>query len=153
MEIRRQQASKFPTTTLSRYHCRTHFHPHRGGADHHYYHRQNCEAHNITFITWNMSNASGHPAPRSHPHDENGTKEFPIELDVEGSEIMGSLKSTADEEAPTLAHLTDFTCAICLDAPPSITDVASISGCMHTSCFDCSVEWGAGGIGQQTHQE
>ena len=88
-----------------------------------------------------MSNASGHPAPRRHPHDGNGTKEFPIELDVEGSEIMGSLTPPADEAALTLAHLTDFTCAICLDAPPSITDVASISGCTHTFCFDCIDKW------------
>jgi hypothetical protein len=88
-----------------------------------------------------MSNASGHPAPRRHPHDGNGTKEFPIELDVEGSEIMGSLTPPADEAALTLAHLTDFTCAICLDSPLSITDVASISGCTHTFCFDCIDKW------------
>jgi hypothetical protein len=35
----------------------------------------------------------------------------------------------------------DFTCAICLDAPSSLTEVATISGCAHRFCFDCIDKW------------
>ena len=35
----------------------------------------------------------------------------------------------------------DFTCAICLDTPSCMTEMASISGCMHQFCFDCIHRW------------
>ena len=35
----------------------------------------------------------------------------------------------------------DFTCAICLDAPSSLTELATISGCTHRFCFDCIDKW------------
>lgn len=35
----------------------------------------------------------------------------------------------------------DFTCAICLDTPSIMTEMASISGCMHQFCFDCIHRW------------
>lgn len=35
----------------------------------------------------------------------------------------------------------DFTCAICLDTPSCMTEMASISGCMHQFCFDCINRW------------
>jgi hypothetical protein len=51
--------------------------------------------------------------------------------------------STTSASTPVLAvaTLTNFTCPICLDAPTSMTDVASISGCTHKFCFDCIDKW------------
>ncbi len=35
----------------------------------------------------------------------------------------------------------DFSCAICLDTPSCMTEMASISGCMHQFCYDCIHRW------------
>lgn len=46
-----------------------------------------------------------------------------------------ALKS--DENAEDLSQLEEFTCAICLDKPDTLVDLATISGCTHKFCFDC----------------
>mmetsp|Transcript_6151 Transcript_6151/g.11013 ORF Transcript_6151/g.11013 Transcript_6151/m.11013 type:complete len:521 (+) Transcript_6151:280-1842(+) len=81
-----------------------------------------------------------------------GTKETPIVLDdeeidemdlkpaakaVAGSLVVGGVE-TAPQKPPA-----DFTCAICLDAPSTMTEVARISGCTHQFCFDCIDKWAA----------
>ncbi|KAL3772052.1 hypothetical protein ACHAWU_008074 [Discostella pseudostelligera] len=45
------------------------------------------------------------------------------------------------EAAAVVLPVADFTCAICLDTPASLTDAASISGCTHKFCFDCIDKW------------
>jgi hypothetical protein len=35
----------------------------------------------------------------------------------------------------------DFICAICLDTPTRMSDVASIIGCTHKFCYDCINTW------------
>lgn len=74
-------------------------------------------------------------------------KGSPIVLDdddIEGMDLKPAAKEVpvAEVAAALLpVQLADFTCAICLDAPPSLTDVASISGCTHKFCFDCIDQW------------
>lgn len=48
--------------------------------------------------------------------------------------LVGPLKS---EEGEDLSQLEEFTCAICLDKPDTLVDLATISGCSHKFCFDC----------------
>lgn len=48
---------------------------------------------------------------------------------------LGPLKS--EEGAADLSQLEEFTCAICLDKPDTLVDLATISGCSHKFCFDC----------------
>jgi hypothetical protein len=78
-----------------------------------------------------------------------GTKDTPIVLDddeieemdlkpaavVGGKIVVGAAISTAQKPP------ADFTCAICLDAPSSMTEVASLDGCTHRFCFDCIDKW------------
>ena len=54
-----------------------------------------------------------------------------------GGELLnlGPLKS--EEGAADLSLLEEFTCAICLDKPDTLVDLATISGCSHKFCFDC----------------
>ena len=49
---------------------------------------------------------------------------------------LGPLKSEEGAEAD-LSQLEEFTCAICLDKPDTLVDLATISGCSHKFCFDC----------------
>lgn len=89
------------------------------------------------------------PDPRPVPIRGIGTKESPIELDYveDDIEIMDTKPPAITQEsfltnvAPALSPFTDFTCAICLDDSPSMTDIASISGCTHRFCFDCIEKW------------
>lgn len=46
------------------------------------------------------------------------------------------LKSEESEE-DDVSQLKDFTCAICLDKPDTLVDLATIAGCSHKFCFDC----------------
>mmetsp|Transcript_21145 Transcript_21145/g.38271 ORF Transcript_21145/g.38271 Transcript_21145/m.38271 type:complete len:545 (-) Transcript_21145:272-1906(-) len=88
----------------------------------------------------------GAPSPASR-----GSKETPIVLDdeeigemnlkpaakaVAGGVAVASSASSAAQKPPA-----DFTCAICIDAPSSMAEVASISGCTHRFCFDCIDKW------------
>ncbi|KAL3810709.1 hypothetical protein ACHAXA_009991 [Cyclostephanos tholiformis] len=89
------------------------------------------------------------------PRGGGGTKDKPIVLDDDGS--MDELEpkpaaAAAAGVAAAIAHVAavaaaaeeppgDFTCAICLDAPPCMSEVASISGCTHRFCFDCIDRW------------
>eukprot|EP00984_Skeletonema_dohrnii_P036503 scaffold37535_cov128-Skeletonema_dohrnii-CCMP3373.AAC.1 len=43
-------------------------------------------------------------------------------------------EENADDD---LSQLEEFTCAICLDKPDTLVDLATISGCTHKFCFDC----------------
>lgn len=52
---------------------------------------------------------------------------------------LGPLKS--EEGAADLSQLEEFTCAICLDKPDTLVDLATISGCSHKFCFDCIDKW------------
>ena len=78
-----------------------------------------------------------------------GTRESPIVLDDDDDIESKDLKPAAIDPgtnvspAPTLLPFTDATCAICLDTPISMTDVATISGCTHEFCFDCIDRWAA----------
>lgn len=49
---------------------------------------------------------------------------------------QSSLKSNGDDD-DGLSQLEDFICAICLDKPDNLVDLAKISGCTHKFCFDC----------------
>ena len=73
-----------------------------------------------------------------------GTKETPIVLDDDSIDEM-DLKPAAAGVMVAVAAATrppaDFICAICLDAPPCMSEVASISGCTHRFCFDCIDRW------------
>ncbi|KAL3773077.1 hypothetical protein ACHAW5_007292 [Stephanodiscus triporus] len=81
-----------------------------------------------------------------------GTKETPIVLDDDDSIDDMDLKPAAAGVVVAAAAVAavvaaaerppaDFTCAICLDAPPCMSEVASISGCTHRFCFDCIDRW------------
>lgn len=81
-----------------------------------------------------------------------GTKETPIVLDDDDSIDDMDLKPAAAGVAVAAAAVAaavaaaerppvDFTCAICLDAPPCMSEVASIGGCTHRFCFDCIDRW------------
>jgi hypothetical protein len=61
--------------------------------------------------------------------------------DMESMNLKPAAKVPVAEVAAALSALADFTCAICLDAPPAMSDVASISGCTHRFCFDCIDQW------------
>ena len=50
---------------------------------------------------------------------------------------VAALKSAEDSGDDDLSQLQDFTCAICLDKPDKLEDLATISGCTHKFCFDC----------------
>jgi len=73
-----------------------------------------------------------------------GTKETPIVLDDDSIDEM-DLKPAAAGVVVAVTATTrppaDFICAICLDAPPCMSEVASISGCTHRFCFDCIARW------------
>lgn len=47
------------------------------------------------------------------------------------------LKSDENAVVDDLSQLEEFTCAICLDKPDTLVDLATISGCTHKFCFDC----------------
>mmetsp|Transcript_33207 Transcript_33207/g.69883 ORF Transcript_33207/g.69883 Transcript_33207/m.69883 type:complete len:553 (-) Transcript_33207:331-1989(-) len=100
----------------------------------------------------NNSRTSSSPMVRRNaPRAARGTKETPIVLDDEeidemdlkpaakslGGVAVASTSATGNAQKPP----EDFTCAICLDAPPSMTEVATISGCTHQFCFDCIDKW------------
>ncbi|KAL7475907.1 hypothetical protein ACHAW6_001804 [Cyclotella cf. meneghiniana] len=73
--------------------------------------------------------------------DGEGRKENPILLDhVEHDEetVNESKKMPAVPEAN---DLNDFVCAICLDCPSTLSELATISGCTHRFCFECIDTW------------
>ena len=90
-------------------------------------------------------------AARSRGSAARGAKETPIVLEDDVDET--NLKPAAQHCVPVKAEYAvavaaaaakpppDFTCAICLDAPESMSEVASISGCTHRFCFDCIDRW------------
>jgi hypothetical protein len=79
------------------------------------------------------------------------TRESPIVLDDDDDAIASKYMkpaandpgSTTGSTLLTLLPFTDDTCAICLDTPTSMKDVATISGCTHKFCFGCIVRWAA----------
>mmetsp|Transcript_40465 Transcript_40465/g.86194 ORF Transcript_40465/g.86194 Transcript_40465/m.86194 type:complete len:536 (-) Transcript_40465:375-1982(-) len=77
-----------------------------------------------------------------------GTTKEPIVLDdeeIDEMDLKPAAKPVAGGVIVTSPEVgkppADFTCAICLDAPSSMTEVASISGCTHRFCFDCIGKW------------
>ena len=54
-----------------------------------------------------------------------------------GSKQLGGALFKSDETAALDPQLEEFTCAICLDKPDTLVDLATISGCSHKFCFDC----------------
>ena len=73
-----------------------------------------------------------------------GTKETPIVLDDDSIDEMDLKPAAAGVVVAGTAATrppADFICAICLDAPPCMSEVASISGCTHRFCFDCIDRW------------
>lgn len=98
---------------------------------------------------------SGAPSPSNRlvssvtPARVRGTKETPIVLDDEKIDEMGLKPAAIVREKVAIGATRstaqkppgDFTCAICLDAPSSMTEVASIDGCIHRFCFDCIDKW------------
>lgn len=46
-------------------------------------------------------------------------------------------KSEESAEEDDVSQLKEFTCAICLDKPDTLVDLATIAGCSHKFCFDC----------------
>ena len=59
-----------------------------------------------------------------------------------GSKQLGGALFKSDEtaalgEEDDGSQLEEFTCAICLDKPDTLVDLATISGCSHKFCFDC----------------
>ena len=97
--------------------------------------------------------SSTQPTPSSgtmKPLVGKGTRESPIVLadddDIETNDTKPAANdpgSTTGSTSLTLLPFTDDTCAICLDTPTSMTDVATISGCTHKFCFDCIDRWAA----------
>jgi len=50
-------------------------------------------------------------------------------------------KSEESAEEDDASQLKEFTCAICLDKPDTLVDLATIAGCSHKFCFDCIDKW------------
>jgi hypothetical protein len=88
------------------------------------------------------------------PRGGGETKDTPIVLDDDDDSIeelglkpaavgvgVGVGVPTAAVAAAAERPPADFTCAICLDAPPCMSEVASIGGCTHLFCFDCIDRW------------
>lgn len=95
--------------------------------------------------TASSSSSSGGASART-PELPPAPKGSPIVLDdddIESMDLKPAAKVSVAEVAAALlpVQMADFTCAICLDAPTSMTDVASISGCTHQFCFDCIDKW------------
>lgn len=89
------------------------------------------------------------------PRGARGTKDTPIVLDddyddsIEELELKPAAAGVGVPAAAAVAAVVaasesppaDFTCAICLDAPSCMSEVASIGGCTHRFCFDCIDRW------------
>jgi len=54
-----------------------------------------------------------------------------------GAKKLAAQSFKSEENADDLSQLEEFTCAICLDKPDTLVDLATISGCTHKFCFDC----------------
>ena len=52
-----------------------------------------------------------------------------------GAKKLAAQSFKSEENADD--DLEEFTCAICLDKPDTLVDLATISGCTHKFCFDC----------------
>ena len=92
------------------------------------------------------SSALSSPARNARRGTTKPSSSSPIDLcDTDTEDEMdlkpAAKKQPAAKKPDTSSEGEDFTCAICLDAPPSMTDVASISGCSHKFCFDCIDKW------------
>mmetsp|Transcript_19765 Transcript_19765/g.29526 ORF Transcript_19765/g.29526 Transcript_19765/m.29526 type:complete len:458 (-) Transcript_19765:263-1636(-) len=59
-----------------------------------------------------------------------------------GAKKLAAQSFKSEENADDdLNQLEEFTCAICLDKPDTLVDLATISGCTHKFCFDCIDKW------------
>ncbi|KAL3783932.1 hypothetical protein ACHAWO_012821 [Cyclotella atomus] len=89
---------------------------------------------NIRVVDYQNHRARRPKRLQTPPTNNIGGKDHPIELlDDSDSPPMANLKT--DES------LSDFTCPICLDCPPSLQQLATISGCTHRFCFECIDTW------------
>jgi len=66
-------------------------------------------------------------------------------LDLKPAALPGGAKKFAAQSFKSEENadddLEEFTCAICLDKPDTLVDLATISGCTHKFCFDCIDKW------------
>ena len=77
------------------------------------------------------------------PLDNNNSLDLKPAALPSGSKTRGAQLFKSDENAlegeeeEDVSQLKEFTCAICLDKPDTLVDLATISGCSHKFCFDC----------------
>ena len=72
--------------------------------------------------------------------DNNSLDLKPAALPSGSKQLGGALFKSDDIAAlgeEDGSQLEEFTCAICLDKPDTLVDLATISGCSHKFCFDC----------------
>ena len=58
-----------------------------------------------------------------------------------GSPIVFLDDSPQKPAALTSEELSEFTCAICLDRPTTLAELATINACTHKFCFECIDTW------------
>ncbi|KAL3781863.1 hypothetical protein HJC23_005403 [Cyclotella cryptica] len=70
-----------------------------------------------------------------------GRKDSPILLDDVESDDEAVDENQKMPAVPNANDLNDFVCAICLDCPATLSELATISGCTHRFCFECIDTW------------
>lgn len=86
----------------------------------------------------NQQQSPSQPSPLENNNNSLDLK--PAALPSGSKARGGALLFKSDENAleeEDVSQLEEFTCAICLDKPDTLVDLATISGCSHKFCFDC----------------
>eukprot|EP00986_Skeletonema_menzelii_P018913 scaffold26769_cov187-Skeletonema_menzelii.AAC.2 len=90
----------------------------------------------------NQQQSPSQPSPLENNNNSLDLK--PAALPSGSKARGGALLFKSDENAleeEDVSQLEEFTCAICLDKPDTLVDLATISGCSHKFCFDCIDKW------------
>ena len=88
----------------------------------------------------NNNNGDDDAIAQQRSPDNNSLDLKPAALPSGTKQLGGALfksDETAALEEDGSQQLEEFTCAICLDKPDTLVDLATISGCSHKFCFDC----------------
>ncbi|KAK1747065.1 hypothetical protein QTG54_002409 [Skeletonema marinoi] len=89
----------------------------------------------------NVDNMEDGVAQQQHSPLANSLDLKPAALSSGAKKLAAQSFKSEENADDDLSQLEEFTCAICLDKPDTLVDLATISGCTHKFCFDCIDKW------------